>query len=132
MNSDAVILLGVPLRNRLAETLLAAGYTPLERVGMQRTITTLRREQVAGVLVDVRKCELDVLELLLNIGDVCPGLPVGLIANRASLDRSPAMVEGFPNVVMFSESLPAEKVVDGLCRFFDSRRQPTQSSRGNL
>ncbi|HIJ72613.1 MAG TPA: hypothetical protein HPP83_00795 [Candidatus Hydrogenedentes bacterium] len=132
MNGQVVVLLGVPLRSDVAEALLAAGYTPLERKGMQRTMATLCREQVAGVLVDARKCELDVLELLLNIGDVAPELPVGLVAGRTSFQESLPMLEDFSNVVLLSESLPAEKVVDGLCRALDSKKEATEPSRGNL
>ena len=132
MHSRVVVLLGVPLRSDVAEALLTAGYTPLERDGMQRTMATLRKEPVAGVLVGMRTCELDILELLLNIGDVAPNVPVGLIAGHTPFEAPLPMLEDFSNVVLLSESLPAEKQVEGLCRLVESRRETRQPSEGNV
>lgn len=131
MNSQVILLLGVPLRSNVAEALLAAGYTPLERKGMQRTMATVRRERVAGVLVNTQKCELDVLELLLNIGDVSADLPIALIVDPASFVELLSALEDFSSVLVLSESLKAETIVDSLCRLLDSKREATEPSGGS-
>ena len=111
MGSQVVVMLGVTVHSEVADALLAVDYTPLERAGVERTVATLRRERVAGVLVNVERCRLDVLELLLNIRDVAPDLPVALIAGRTSFEKSLPMMEDFPNTTLLSESLPAEGLV---------------------
>jgi len=130
MNSPVVVLLGLSLRSEVAEALLDAGYTPLEREDMQRTMTTLRREQAAGVLVDVAKCELDVLELLLNISDVAAEMPVGLITGKEPLDESLPKVEGLSNIVLLSGPMTAREIAASFCERLDGKSQATKSSKG--
>ena len=63
---------------------------PLEDV-FEDTLRVLRRNTVLGILVNVPETSCDVLELCLNVRDVEPGIPIGVVNNagdeKASLER---------------------------------------------
>ena len=79
MSDERVLLLCSGDDIKLMEALARKGLTPLSHSRMTDVLSVVQHHLVSWVLVDNREPDTDVLEIVLNIRDVDPAIPVAVV-----------------------------------------------------
>jgi DNA-binding NtrC family response regulator len=108
MGSNAIAIVGDERSNNLLEGLFRLGKVPVIRRTVQDVLWSLRHQNVAAVLIDGVGTDEDILEVVLNIRDVDPHVPVVLMLAPGT-DLQGEWVERVPDVHLTERQTPPSR-----------------------
>jgi hypothetical protein len=80
MDSTTVLVLGDEESRELVDAVLDLGLCVLVWQTIEGTLDRLRHRRFAGLVVDTEHADVDVLELVLNVRDVDPEVPIFVVS----------------------------------------------------
>ncbi|HEO71731.1 MAG TPA: hypothetical protein ENN80_10760 [Candidatus Hydrogenedentes bacterium] len=83
IENRTILLIGGGSDTRLAEELVRRGLAVEVRRWIMEVLTALRNNDIGCILVDDRRLEVDLLELVLNVRDISPKVPIGVVDHSA-------------------------------------------------
>jgi hypothetical protein len=121
-----VLVVGSRSSSDASDLVFEAGLAPVVRETILSAIETLRKERFLALIVDGDTAEIDILELVLNVRDVDPGVRIYLLPGRRS---DLAWAGNQPRVSVVDREELKRKLTPTPVQLDEARRRPPQAGK---